>query len=328
MRVVPVLLLFALALSCGGEEAPPDPPDVVLGELEVRWRFQARDGSPRDCAALGLDEVQIAIGSEPKVVPCTDGMVLFQRLLPERYPVVGRALTSGGVRATVQTNATVVAEERAVAELVFELDSEAGTRGRAVLRWTIDNQSPRVRCDEVGGVQVRVRSITGSAQSIDEVGPCDLGELELEDLAAGGYEVALRLEDADGMLIASAMVPIFQVRASMIAEPSTSNFITTSGSRTYLETRWTINSSAAAAACDSVLGESVTITAVPRPPAQVRTSTTVPCAAGSTTFETGAGPYTIRFDLHHDLTAVTSTSVRIELVRGRTSSVAVDFVVR
>jgi hypothetical protein len=323
------LFLATFALSCGSEAPPPgdDSGVATFGALEVQWFLEDRDGNEQTCAQTGLVEMEVMIGGPMMTVPCDDGRVSFEGLLPDRYPVVVNAKTAGGIRATERANAQVTAGSRTTLPVTFVLDSTSG-RGDARLRWRVNGRDPVDECAIAGASRVRALSQPGSTSSIDEVAPCTSGEIFLPQIPVGTYSIALRLENPAGERIASVVVPTFGVMRDQIAEPPQVNLITTGPNRTRLIGRWTINSSVAADACDVIGGDRVIFTTVERPP-RVSTSTTVDCRAGQAVLDQGIGTfaYTVRFTLHYSLASVTSTTIEgVQVIDGRTSTVTVDLI--
>lgn len=322
--VFPVILLGAC-----GSDPPPDPnPPAPVGTLLVKWRLQAEDGTEKTCAEVGVETMEVAIGGPSKEVPCSDGQVGFSDLLADtRYPIVARAQFQQATRATATANAVIEAAKETVVEVVFELEDVMSGDGEALIRWTIDGQSASRMCSAVNASRVRVLTLPGSLVEVDQEAPCAGGEALVTGLTAGPYAMALRLEDANGELIVSQQMQPFEVSAGLRAEPPAANFVTTTLDPTRLYAEWTINSSAAADACSTINGGRVTVFAIAPPPGRVTTSSTVDCEAGSALLQStlDRGLYTVRLELIYDVVSETSTTVEVQLLRGETSSVSVDF---
>jgi hypothetical protein len=326
-RAFSVLLLLLFA-ACGDDEPGPSPDSGgLVGSLEVKWRIQGMDGSPRTCSEVGVDQMEVSIGAQPRLVACADQMTVFEDLLPDRYPVVLKARSGEAVRASQMSNAVVSAGMRASTEIVFDLESLESSAGSIRVRWLIDGRDAGTQCGLVGGARVEVRTLIGSTGSFTDEAPCAAREIVREMVRVGVYELALRLLDANGAVIASSVIAPFAVEENRLTDLPAVSFSTMGVPKTRIVGLWTVNSSAAADACGLVDGSDVIMTAVPRPPGQVTSSTTSTCTRGRAVIEEGIGEaiYTVRFQLQFGAASVTSTSARVEVARGRTSTVVVDF---
>lgn len=326
-RIPARLLLLTVLAACGGEDPQPslDSGEALFGSLEVRWKMLDTSGVEKTCDDFGITDIKVAIGGTPQTVPCEQGTLLLESLLPDRYPLVVDAVADQLVRASKLTNAVVTAGERTTIDVTFNLDNTGGL-GSARITWRINQRSSLTECGAVSAAQVRITSRPGSQSELEEIVPCQPGEFTLLSIPSGAYELALRLEELDGTPITSTFVGAFLVQRDQLTEPPTANFVTTFGPPTRIVGLWTINSTVASVGCAAVNGRSLVLETAPRPPL-VGTSTTVDCALGRAELRDGigAGTHVVRFELAYFGTSVTSTTIRDVVVRrGQTTTVSVD----
>jgi len=317
-----------LIASCGGEDVLPPPTTQVQGSLRITWSVQDGAGAPKTCAEVFLERVELQVGGRPSTHECGLGVIQIDHLLPDRYPIVAKAIgSSGGTRVQVLENGVVVAGSTTTVPLTFVVDAAAGLKGDLSVRWRIDGREPRTECAVAGADFARVIGGAGSIERFEELVPCTQAEITLRDLKAGVYVPEVRLETADGTRLAVGVGDAARVQADMLTEAPFVNVFSSPGRPTRLRAFWTVNSSAAPGACDTVRGRQVTFATVPRPPA-VASSTTVNCARGGAELRSGVGvgSNTVRLTLEHGIASTTSTTVRDVMARrGETSTVTVDF---
>ncbi len=323
LALVPVLVLAA----CGGEDVLPPPTGEVSGGLRITWTIEDGTDMTRTCEQARIDQVSIDIGRTPLLRPCTDGEVTFSNLLPDRYPIVARALAISGVaRSTLMTNGIVTAGATVTQDLVFEIDPEAGQTGDLVVRWRIDGREPRTQCALVGADIARVVSGSGSIGSFEERVPCTETDIILRDLRPGVYVPQVILEKADGTRVATTIGEAVRVRADEQTDTGNINVVTQSGPPMQIVALWTVNSTAAPEACPTVNGRTVTFATVP-PLGIVGTATTVPCSRGRAVLRDGVpeGGVDVRLTLQYGPASVTSTTVLdVPTRRAQTTTVTVD----
>lgn len=282
--------LALLALSACGEASTPPPPSSppVQGSLRFSWSFADGAGAPKSCEEAGVTTLEIRVGGEPHTEDCALGGFAVHHLLPDRYPIDARALGGfGGVIANAITNGVVVAGSTTAVPLAFVVDEGAGARGDLAIRWRIDGQEPARACAQVGAELARVVGGAGSLERFELTEPCTVGTTTVRDLRAGVYAPEVRLERSDGSLVAVGVGSIARVMADQLTEAQLVEISTMTGPPTRLVAYWTVNSSAAATACEQVRGRDVTFRTSPRPPF-VSSSTTVPCARGSAELNRGS----------------------------------------
>lgn len=325
-------LALTLALgACGSDDVLPPPTTPVNGGLRLTWTIVDGAGAVRDCASARVETVSIDIGKQPELRPCTDGELTFSNLLPERYPIVAQALSSADIpRDSLMTNGDVTAGATTTVDLQFLVDPTTGDTGDLSIRWRVDSADPRTRCAAVGAETAHITSGGGSIGTFDVSVPCSDAETILRGLRPGTYVAEIALERADGTRIAIAISSAVRVEVDRLADTGNVDVITVPTEPTRLTASWTVNSTAAADACDTVGARNVTIATVP-PPGIVSSSTTVLCTRGSATLVGGLGNTTVdvRMSLQYSVASVSSTVVQdVRIRRGQTSTISYDFIAR
>jgi hypothetical protein len=324
-----------MATACGGSDELP-PPDALapFGALEVSWKLVDGVGGTLSCDDVGVDTVEIAIGGAPQTVPCGDMSSTFSRLLAQRYPVVVH-LKYGPVNlATGLGNADVIAGETTKIEISIETEERNIDVGSIFLKWRIDDQSAGARCGEVGALTLRV---TAEAGSIDPTLAADVacadGQMTINNVKPGSYDLRLALEAPDGTVIVSALTGSFRVVPAGTYDGGLINFTTvlTGGGKVFGS--YTINSSVADdLSCMDVNGITVKMTVrsidVQTQSTRLVGTQTSTCTQGSLLQKRLAtNLYSAQFELLDSIGIIlSSTTVRdIQVVFGETASVSVDF---
>lgn len=254
-------LLGAFGASCGGETVREiiNPP-AELGEIEVTWSLARPSGEPVSCSAVGVSEVYVAVGGIPKSVACgEDARVRFPDLPPGRYPVVVQLRVLQAVFMEHLANVVLAGGEVKTHPVAFEIEEGAADRGDLLLTWRVDGQPATLgMCMSVGARSVLVRSRPTSISQFEATGECTDGELRVQGLRRGDYEVIVTLRDWDGEALKTAPRSFtIQRRAQTTVNV---NFDFSPVEPTALFGRWTVTGSAAADACDAVGGETVEMT--------------------------------------------------------------------
>ena len=330
----PLYAILVVAAACGGSDdsAPPDG-IAPLGDLEVRWTLNNAAGQALTCEDVGVENVEVAIGGTPKTVPCKDGVTLFEKLLAQKYPVVVR-LKYGPVDLAIGLgNVEVETGKLATISIPLEVEQRNVDVGSIRLKWRIDDQAAAARCGEIGALTFRVTAEIGS---IDELltadAACVAGELLINDVKPGSYDLRVKLEAPDGSNIVSALTGTFRVVPAGIADLGLINFTTVLTGGGKIRGLYTINSSVAADACDMVNGAEVkmTVRSIDQNTQSTRLegTQTASCAEGSLHQKRlGTNLYSVQFDLMDSFGfALSSTTVRdIQVEYGETSTISVDF---
>jgi len=268
------LLLVALGAglaACGGgpDEGPVIVNDPLLpGSLEIRWNFELQDGTPSSCQALEVDRTLVSVGGLPGTpndgeafieVDCGETQqVRFDGLPTGPRPVVIAALAADGdAVAEFSTNVVIVAEQRAVVDHAFTLSGTGPGTGDLRVSWTIDRESPSLRCSTVGGATVRIATTAGSIEELGRTVACEGGPVAFEDLRRGTYFLRLTLQDAEGAALAFAPLEI-TVEPGMQADGST-NFVLEGLEPARIVSRWTIGGVGAATACEDFGADEVDV---------------------------------------------------------------------
>lgn len=321
-----LVALAALLAACGPDTTLPPPTGETFGSIHTSWTIVNGAGEARSCDSASVRSVALSIGGGTVDVPCADGEHDFTGLLPGRYPVIAKSKSTLTVLETLAVNATVAAGAITQVPFRFLVDPTAGGRGSIHLRWTVDGQNPALSCGAAHGETVHLVADDGSVETFDQSVPCRAGEATISDLKLGIYVPKLILEDLLGTRITSSLGEAVSVQANQTAEPRSINIVTRTDPPAQLRAEWTINSSAAAAACPTVAGGSVRFLTVVAPP-RVPTSTTVPCARGfAVLVGLSPEPHDFRLSLEYGGASSTSTVVRdLRVPPGQTSTITYDF---
>jgi hypothetical protein len=325
---------LAFCFACGGtDEAPPPANKAPLGDLEVRWKLVSADGSVLSCADVDIDEVEVAIGGTPKKIACDLGSTRFEKLLAQRYPVVVH-LKYGPVKlATGLGNADVVAGELTTVEINIEVERRNTDVGSIQLKWRIDDQPAGRRCGEVGAITFRVTAEVGSIDpnlAVDVA--CVDGEMLINNVKPGSYDLKVKLEAPDGSNIVSLLTGTFRVVPAGTAILALINFTTVLSGGGKIRALYTINSSVAADACE--LSNAVEVKMMVRSVDQQTQSTrlegtkTASCAEGNLLQKSlRTSVYSVQLQLLDELgLTLSSTTVRdVQIQFGETSTISYDF---
>ncbi|MBI2375521.1 MAG: hypothetical protein HYV07_16110 [Deltaproteobacteria bacterium] len=276
MRSAQLFLLLSLSGACGSDELPDGPNDVPFGSLLVRWSLIDELGAPLDCHAVGLIAAEVAIGGAPRSVDCAQGSQLFERLLPDRYPVFVRMQIQGVSVIEGRTNAIVEAGKQAVAEVQLVFKGSAAGQGAIRVRWVVGGDLARRGCAAIGASSMQLTSGPTSRAPFDRSAACGDGEAVVVDIPSGVYEVVASLRDAEGGSVVTNTIPSVLVVAGETAEPPVLDMFLPAFQLGTILARWTVSGTVADAGCAQLGGQSVLLRLVQR----VEASTSTSCAAG------------------------------------------------
>lgn len=243
---ISALVGVLLSAGCGGEDGPPDlGPAAQRGGLTVRWSLFNASGEPMTCASIGAVDAYVAVGGQPRIVPCGDEQVVtFEDLLPQRYPVVIRL--RGLAETTLPQgerfdNVTVVGDQTVDYTHEFHFDAGADNQGAVRFSWQVDSQPAATGCGSVGATTVHGETSGGSVASFTFDAPCADGEFVQSNLRPGNYEILLYLRDAAGTTL-SARSGAFRIIRGSVAEASVA-FNADSRPKASMLVNWTLTSS-------------------------------------------------------------------------------------
>lgn len=333
-RLSPAFLLAVLA-SCGGEEGPPPLPPPNLGSAVVSWELQDPAGDPLSCEDLSLSHTTVKVGSEAVDVPCGDDQTArFDRLLPGNYGVTIELYISGrGLLDLDVSNLTVVADEEVVHDVPIVVDRDELTKGSIFFRWTVSGGPPAANCGGVGAETVMFETTPSSIAQFTREVDCVDGELLVESLDPGVYEVSASLIDAAGERVGALQRFDILVTSGDQVDWDIIFFGAISDPAAF-EGTWTITGSAAVDACDALTADQVRVSIQTRPPmmqgVEIATATAA-CTAGQILIEDlpsgGSIPVRAVFVLTSEFLGVldTQSTPSFLLTPATTSTAAVDF---
>jgi hypothetical protein len=324
--------LIAGLAGCG-EDMPPPPPPPNFGAAVVTWTIEDMDGTPIACRDLSLTRFSVAVGPSKVEVACGDDQrATFERLLPGTYGVTIALITGGGTLRTERSN--VVVEAGLVGEVAVPIvvDREDLTQGRLSLDWIVAGGPALTECDLVGAATVRFRTTISSIGQFEREPSCEDGELMVEALDPGVYELEAELLAASGDRIGALQRHEILIRSGETTE-LTLFFATIVGDPAAFEGSWTITGSAAVDACGLVGADDVRVSIqtamMGMPGVEIATATTA-CAAGTIRMDDlppGATQVRAVFVLVSDLVGTLDSKSfgPFFLVEAETSTGSVDF---
>lgn len=202
--ILAVLCGLAPLSGCGGDpESEPLPPPVERGSTRVAWGFETPDGAAVDCADRRIASVEVSLGGAPKAAGCGDVPALvFEDLIPGRYPVLITVLGPNGVRLYEHVgNVAVQAGPITDYAHTFVVDETRFGEGRIDVRWLIDGLLPSRSCGLTGAANARIRISEGPGAARDLDAACADAGLVLEGVRQGTWRVQVDLSDASGELV-------------------------------------------------------------------------------------------------------------------------------
>lgn len=320
--------------GCGGTaEPPPPPPPAPIGSLALSWSLVDETGATLECSELNLVETEVSIGGEPQRIPCGEPQTArFESLVAQRYPVVVRLLGIGGgvIRETFDN---VVVTEGAPTEhnVTIEIDLGQTGTGRLKIDWFVAGRPASEGCAQVGAETIVFQTQANSIAQFEVIDDCNRGTALIENLRTGGYIVRAFLRDNTGATIPGSTREFDNLQIGPTEEVSrTLSFFVATESANF-EGMWTISSSSAADACETLSATEVRVRLANDSPDGIEIATaTAACSAGSLLMEDlsgGIGEVRATFFLSDFFgTQLASASVRnLLLPSAMTTTVSVDF---
>ena len=335
--------IMGLATGCGESARELISPPVDFAQLLVSWTIQRESGETVTCSSAQIQQVVVSVGGMPVTVPCDDQgeqQVVFTELPVGRYPVVIRLLGIGDNNVLREHLDNVTLDVGASSyNHDFILDQTTNnTRGILDVRWVLAGEPPEIACATYGADRVLVESQPGSIAMLQADLSCVGGRAEILDVLRGDYAIRFTLIDSDRLPIPSGLVQRnFRIVAGERTEDLFS-FPLEPPPRSTVRLDWTVNGMDAADECVSVGAETISMEVFQQQSEteeiSIRTSTAA-CDAGSLVepdFNASADPDRLRFRVSAQLRGfaglvITSTTIpNVKLIRGRTSTVTVDWV--
>lgn len=334
-NILLVALVSAGLLSCGGEEQPPPPPPSSLGSVVINWELQDPSGEVLRCEDLSLSNASVRLGPESVEVPCGDDQtVRFERLLFGNYGVTISLFVAGrGLLQQDVSNLTVVANEEVVHDVMIVVDRDRLTKGSIFFKWTVSGGPAAANCGGVGAETVMFETTASSISQFTKEVDCVDGELLVESLDPGVYEVRAALIDANAERVGALQSFDILVMSGERVDWDIIFFGNISDPAAF-EGSWTITGSAAVDACEALTADQVRLTVQTRPPGMVGVdiaTATAACTAGQIRMANlpsgGSIPVRAVFVLSSEFLGAldTQTTPSFFLRPGATSTAAVDF---
>ncbi len=332
-----ILVLGSIA-GCSGADQPPPPPPVTYGSAVISWSLVDEVGNPLNCGELGFTSASVRFGRDLVDVPCGDDQtVRFERVTPGQYGVTLSFDVSG--RGSVLTisdqNLKVVADQEAELEIPVVIDQGSFDKGSIFFHWTIAGENAAANCGAFEVDRIHLYTTPSSFGQFDMDPDCQDGEVLVDALDPGIYEVFAEMLDAAGTRI--GVPQRFQIRVGEAAQADQGiAFFQDPGDPASFHGLWSITSTSGPATCDEVQGDRVRISLKTIPTARMGVeiaSATVACDAGQVTIENllgGTNAVRATFVLISDFLGPldTKTSTSFFLVSGRTATAAASFQVQ
>lgn len=178
--------VFAIATGCVVVKEPQTTPGAVTGEVEVSWQVGSAG-----CAASGVTEIDVQLGGVGGTYDCLAESAVLTAPAGS-YPVTLTGIDAGGTpRYGGESTVTVIGGQRvAVPTIVL-----GALPARVTASWYFENGR---LCSQNGVDQIDMTIFEDDFIVDNKVGPCDEGELTIEEVQTGAYIISLLGRDLNG----------------------------------------------------------------------------------------------------------------------------------
>lgn len=178
--------VVALASGCVVVKEPETPPGPGTGEVQVSWQVGAAG-----CEASGVTQIEVDVGGVGGTYDCASESALLT-VPAGSYPIDLVGLDVGGApRYGGQTTVTVISGQRVAVPTVIL----GALPASVTASWYFENGR---LCSQNGVNEIDVTIFEDDFIVDSTSGPCDAGQLTIDQVQAGTYVISVLGRDANG----------------------------------------------------------------------------------------------------------------------------------